>query len=174
MPLNKWRPFRRSLFAALDAALPLQHRPSWKVILRQLGKYRIEINLPISRRTKPPGPINPSLIAPVNALTARRTKLRILHMKHFNPAVIKIDELQIIKLLQHEMARIKKHIASRMIAAALQKHFKRHPIVQIFAGMNLEAQVHSRSIKPTQYRPPPRRQLVQSRSNHPGRPPSPR
>src|SRR5258708_2292682 len=174
MPLNKWRPFRRSLFAALDAALPLQHRPSWKVILRQLGKYRIEINLPISRRTKPPGPINPSLIAPVNALATRRTKLRILHMKHLDPAVIKIDELQIIKLLQHEMARIKKHIASPMIAATLPKHYKRPPIVQMFARMNLKAQVHPRLFKRIQDGTPASRQLVKSSFNQPGGPLRPR
>src|SRR6202521_6311742 len=109
MPLDKWSPFRTSLLAAFDATLPLQYRPSRKVILRQLGKNGAEINLPISRRTKPPGSIYPSLIAPVNALPACRTKLRILHVKHFDAIVIQIDELQIIKLLQHEMARITKH-----------------------------------------------------------------
>src|ERR1700731_1137504 len=139
MALNKRRPFRRSLFTALDATLPLQDRPPGKIILRQLGKYSAEINLPISRRTKPSGPIYPGLIAPVNALPARRTELRILHVKHFNPAVIQVDELQIIKLLQHEMTWVKKHVAPRMIAAALQKHFKRDAIVQIFAGMDFVA-----------------------------------
>src|SRR6202171_1976684 len=128
MPLNKRRPFRRSLLAALDATLPLQHGPSRKVILRQLGKYRIEINLPIPQRTKPTGSIYPRLIAPVNALAACRTKLRILHMKHLDPAVIKIEELQIIELLQHEVTRVKQRVASRMIAAALQKHFERDQI----------------------------------------------
>src|SRR5258708_33620363 len=106
MPLDKRRPFSRSLLAALDAAFPLQHRPSRKVILRQLGKYRTEIHLPISRRTKPPRSICPSLIPPINALPSRRTKLRILHMKHLDPAVIQIDEFQIIELLQYEMARV--------------------------------------------------------------------
>ena len=136
MPLNKRRPFRSTLLAALDAALPFQHRPSRKVILCQPGKYRAEINLAISRRTKPPRSIYPWLIAPVNALPARRTKLRILHVKHLDAAVIQIDEFQIIELLQHEMTRIKKHIASRMMGGALQKHFKRDSIVQIFAGMD--------------------------------------
>src|SRR5882762_6866943 len=143
MPLNKRRPFRRSLFAAFDAALPLQHRPSRKLILRQLGKYRIEIHLPISRRTKPAGPIYPGLIAPVNALAARRTKLRILHMKHLDAAVIQVDEFQVVELLQHKMARVIKYIAPSMIAHTLQEHFERDPIVQIFAGVDLEAQIHS-------------------------------
>src|SRR6267143_1439416 len=174
MPLNKRRPFRRSLFAAFDAALPHQHRPSRKLILRQLGKYGAEIHLAISRRTKPAGPIYPGLIAPVNALPSCRTKLRILHVKHLDPAVIKIDELQIIEPLQHEMARIKKHIASRMIAHTLQKHFKRHPIVQIFARMNLKAQIHPRLFKCIQDGTPASRQLFKSRFNQPGGPLRPR
>src|ERR1700730_6628347 len=139
MPLDKRRSFRGSLLAAFDATLPLQHRPPRKIILRQLGKYSAEINLPISRRTKPSGSIYPGLIAPVNALSACWTELRILHVKHLNPAVIQIDELQIIKLLQHEMTRVKKHVATRMLAHTLQKHFECHPIVQIFAGMNFVA-----------------------------------
>src|SRR5712691_4445107 len=115
MPLDKRRPFRRSLLAALDATLPLQYRPSRKLILRQLGKYGAEIHLPIPRRTKPPRSIRPSLIAPVDALPARRTKLRILHVKHLDALVIQVDKLQIIKLLQHEMARVIKYVASRVL-----------------------------------------------------------
>src|SRR5260370_40667356 len=110
VPLNKWRPFRRSLLAALDATLPLQHRPSGKIILRQLGKYRPKIHLSIARRPKPSRPIYPRLIATINSLSAARTKLRILHVKHLDPFVIKADEFQIIQLLQHEMARIVKQI----------------------------------------------------------------
>src|SRR6266849_463648 len=162
---SQTRAVRRSLLAALDATLPLQYRPSRKVILRQLGKDRPEIHLPIPRRTKPSRSIHPSLIPAIDTLPARRTKLRILHVKHLDAAVIEIDEFQIIKLLQHEMARIIKHVASRMIAHSLQKHFKRDPIVQIFARMDFEAQIPSRSIKRLQDRPPPCRQLVKSRLN---------
>src|SRR6266852_5412364 len=119
MPLDKRRPFRRSLLAALDATLPLQYRPSRKVILSQLGKVGPEIHLPVPRRPKPSGSTHPTLIAPVDALPARRTKLRILHEKHLDALVIQVDKLQIIKLLQHEMARVIKHVASRMIAHSL-------------------------------------------------------
>src|SRR6266850_8134678 len=147
MPLDKRRPFRGSLLAALDATLPLQHGPPIKSILRQLGKYAAEIYLAISRRAKPPCSIYPGLIAAVNALPACRTKLRILHVKHLDALVVHIEEFQIVELLQHEMTRVKQHLAPRMIAGALQKHFQRDPIVQIFAGMDLEAQVHSRFVK---------------------------
>src|ERR1700674_656232 len=169
MPLNKGSSFCRPLFAALDATFPLQYRPSRKVILRELGKYRTEINLPVSRRAKPPRTIHPALITSVNALPARRTKLRILHVKHFNALVVHLDEFQIIELLQHEMAWVIQHVASLMIARTLQKHFKSGPIMQIFTGMNLKAQIHSRLIKCIQDGTPPRRQLVKGSFNQPCR-----
>src|SRR2546428_3600999 len=165
MPLNKGSPFRSSLLAALDTALPLQHRPTWKVMLRQLGKYRPKIHLSISQRPEPPRSIHPGLITPINALPPARTKLRILHVKHFDSLVVQIDEFQIIKLLQHEMARIEKYMASRMIPHALQKHFKRRPIMQVLAGMNLKAQIHSRLIECIQNGMPSSRQFIKSRLN---------
>src|SRR6266481_2780302 len=143
MPLNKRRPFRCALLAALDAALPLQHRPPRKIILRQLGKDGLEIHLPVSRRTKPPSPINPRLIPTVNALPSRWPKLRILNMKHLDPLVVEVDEFQVIELLQHEMTRVVQYVAPRMLAYPLQKHFKRCSIVQIFTGMDLQAQIDS-------------------------------
>src|SRR5580704_925905 len=99
MPLDKRSPFCSTLLAALDATLPFQHRPSGKSILRQLGKYGAEINLPVTRRTKSSRPIDPRLVATVHALAACRTKFRVLHVKHFDAAVIKIDEFKIIELL---------------------------------------------------------------------------
>src|SRR5260370_10025897 len=165
MPLNKRPPLGSPLLAAIDATLPLQYRPPGKIILRQLGEYRPKTPLPLAGRTKPPRSIYPRLIAPVNALPPARTKLRILYMKHLDPFVIQIDELQIIELLQHEMAGIKKYIASRMLAHALQKHFKRHSVMQIFARMNLKTQIHSRLIECIQNGTPPRRQFLKRRFN---------
>src|SRR5260370_7599797 len=78
-------------------------------------------------------------------------------MKHPDALVIQIDEFQVIELLQREMARVKKYIASRMVANALQKHFKRHSVMQIFPRMNLKAQIHSPLIECIQNRPPPPR-----------------
>src|SRR5260370_17656254 len=89
-------------------------------------------------------------------------------MKHPDALVIQIDEFQVIELLQREMARVKKYIASRMVANALQKHFKRHSVMQIFPRMNLKAQIHSRLIECIQNRPPPPRQLIKRRLNQPG------
>jgi len=54
-----------------------------------------------------------------------------------------------------------------MIPGALQKHFKRNPIVQIFAGMNLKAQIHSRMFKRIQNGTPARRQLFKAVSISP-------
>src|SRR5437016_5228121 len=164
----------RFLFAALDAALPLQHCPPRKVMVRQLGKDRPEIHLPVSWRPKPPRPFHPGLVSPVNPLPPRRTKLCILYVKHLDAAVVQVDELQVIKLLQHEMARVVENIASWMFSHPLEKHFKRGPIVQILARMNLKAQVHARFIKCIQDGPPPLCQLIKSRLNQPRWPLRPR
>src|SRR5260370_35035837 len=123
MALKKRGPSRRSLLAALDAALPLHHRPPRKIMLRQLGKDPPEIHLSISRRPEPPRSTHPSLITPINTLTAARTKLRILHMKHLDPFVIQVDEFQIIQLLQHEMARIIRYLDLPIFAHAPPKQF---------------------------------------------------
>src|SRR6266850_1568840 len=174
MPLDERSPFRGSLLAALDATLPLQHCPPIKAILRQLRKYWAEIHLAIPKRAKPPGSIYPGLIATIEALAAGRTKLRILHVKHLDAVVIQIEEFQIIELLQHEMTRVKQHIAPWMIAGALQKHLERDPIVQIFAGMDLEAQIHSRFVKGIQDGTPARGQLFKRSFNQPSGPLRPR
>src|SRR5712664_76962 len=139
MPLDERSSFRSSLLAALDAALPLEHGPPIKAILRQLGKYSAEIHLAIPERAKPPCSIYPGLIATVDTLATCWTKLCVLYVKHFDALVVQVEEFKIIELLQHEMARVKQHVAPWMISGALQKHFKCNSVVQIFAGMDLEA-----------------------------------
>ena len=57
--------------------------------------------------------------------------------------VIEIEEFEIIELLKNEMAWVKKHVAAWMIADALQKHFESDSVVQIFTGMDFEAEIHS-------------------------------
>src|SRR3989442_11775736 len=157
MARDKWGAFRGSLLATLDTTLPLQYRPSREAILRQLGKYGSEINLAISGRAKSSGAIHPGLIATVHALAARRTKFCILDVEHFDAVVIKIEEFKISELLKNEMTRVKKHVASRMVADTLQKHVEGDSIVQVFTGMYLKAQVHSCFIEHIQDGAPARR-----------------
>src|SRR5579885_2863737 len=54
VPCNEWRTFFRALFAALQAALPLEDGPSVEIVLRKLRKNSGEIHLSITQRTKSP------------------------------------------------------------------------------------------------------------------------
>jgi len=99
MARDEWRPFRRALFGALDAAFPFEHRPAVEIILRELGENRVEIHLAIPGRTKTAGAVDPGLIAAVHTLTSSGIKLCVLHVKPLDPLVIKIQVFQIIELL---------------------------------------------------------------------------
>src|ERR1700740_1419623 len=88
-------------------------------------------------------------------------ELRILDVKHLDALVVKIEVLEIIKLLQNEMARIEENITARMIAHALQKHLERRAIVQVFARMKLKAKINTRRVERVQNRLPARGQLIE-------------
>src|SRR5213083_2856018 len=133
MPRNEWRAFRCALFAALDAAFPLEHCPTVKTVLRELGKNCFEVDLAIAGRAEPSGAIDPRLKTTVYALAAAGTELGVLYVKHFDSVVIEVDEFEIIELLQDEMAWIEQNVAAGMIFQALQKHFKGDAVVQILA-----------------------------------------
>src|SRR5882724_3570803 len=130
--------FRCPLFAALDAAFPFKYGPACKSVLREFGKNAAEIHLPVAQRAEAPCPVNPRLVASVYPLPSRGMELRVFDVKHLDVAVIKINELQIVELLQHKMAGIKQNMATGMIFYSLQEHFKRRAIVQVFPGMDLE------------------------------------
>ena len=68
-------------------------------------------------------------------------------MKHLDARVIEVDELQIVELLQYKMAGIEQHVTPGMVLHPLQEHFERDAIVQVFSGMDLETQIHSRFLK---------------------------
>ena len=57
------------------------------------------------------------------------------------------------------MARIIENVAARMIINQRKKTLKRHAIVQIFAGMDLKANIHPMMIKAIENRSPAPRQL---------------
>ena len=65
-------------------------------------------------RTEPARTILPTKIAAINAGFAGRVKLRVLHMEGLDPLMVEINELQIVELLQDEVARVVKNIRPRM------------------------------------------------------------
>src|SRR5437763_7859732 len=112
MPRDERRAFSRALFAALQAAFPFEDRPARKIILCELGKNCSKVNLTVTKRAEAPSARNPGLIASVDALSATRPKLGIFHMKHLDAFVVNVYVLQVIELLQDEMAGVIKNIAA--------------------------------------------------------------
>ena len=159
--LDKWCAFRRALLAVLEAALPFEYRPAVESVLRQSGKNRAELYLPIAQRTESPGAIHPRLEPGIDALPAARVELGVLGVKHPDARMIDVDELQIVELLQQEMAGVIQNVAAPVIVHALQKHLKGDAIVQILARMDLVAEVDARLVEGIQDRRPAARQLVE-------------
>src|SRR5581483_1869584 len=169
MPRNERCAFFGALVAALQAAFPLEHRPSVKVVLSKLRKNSSEVDLAIAQRAKASHARNPGLITAVNSLAAARAKLRIFHVKHLDSRVIDIDEFQIVELLQHEMAGIKKDIAALVAAKPVEKHLEGHSVVEVLAGMNFETEIHTNFIEFIQDRPPALCELIEGRVYQSGR-----
>src|SRR5258708_24606725 len=108
---------------------------------RQLGEDRLEVPLTAAERTDRAGGIAPERNPAIHALAAGRIELGILDVKHADAIVIEVDVLEIVELLQQEVTGIVQQVAARVSADALEEHLERHPVVQILAGMDLEAGV---------------------------------
>ncbi len=88
--------------------------------------------------------------------------------------MIEIDILEIVELLQHEVTGIVEQIAALVTADALEEHLERHAVVQILAGMDLEAGVDPVFLEHVENRTPAPRQLVERRLDETRRPLRPR
>src|ERR1700756_2644014 len=161
VPRDEGSAFGRALFGALDAAFPFEDGPAVKIVLRELRENAGEVDLAVARRAKASCAFHPGLIAAVYALASCGMKLRVFDVKHLDALVIKIQVLEIIELLQNEMAGIEKEVAARMIADAIEEHFERRAIVQIFARVNLETELDACCVKRIQDWLPASRQFVE-------------
>src|SRR5213083_2050084 len=167
---DEFRPFAGAVLRMLDAALPFEHRPAGIVVLRELREDRLEVHLTVAERTEPAGTIDPRLESAIHALPAGRIELGILDVKHADAVMIKIDVLEIVELLQHEVTGIVQQVAAFVTADALEEHLERHAVVQILAGMDLEAGVDPVFLEHVENRAPAPRQLVERRLDQTGRP----
>src|SRR5260370_11795428 len=147
VPRNKRRAFPRSLLAALQAALPLENRPSVEPVLRQLGKNAAKIYLAVAQRAEAPRALHPRLVSAINALAARWAELRVLHVKHFDSRVINVEKCEVIELLQNKVAGIEQNVAPFVSAHAVQKHIKSNAIVKIFPWMQFETHINTHPVK---------------------------
>ena len=66
MFLNERSPLPRAVLGVFEAALPLQYRPTLKIIFGKLAENCSEVYLPISQRPKTPGAVLPALITAVD------------------------------------------------------------------------------------------------------------
>jgi hypothetical protein len=82
-------------------------------------------------------------------------------MKHLNAVVINVDVIQVIESLQHVVAGIKQHLAAWMVVDAIEEHFERHPIVQVFARMNFVAAIDTCRFEGIQNRAPAQREFIE-------------
>src|SRR5690606_27128025 len=167
-------PFPRAVLRMLEAAFPLEHGPAVVAVLRELAEDRLEIDLAVARRAKPARPVDPALVAAVDAGAAVRPELRILHVKCLDPLVIEVDELEIIELLQHEVTRIEQDVRAPMAADRVEEALERDTVVQVLARMDLEADVDARFVERVEDRPPTPRELREAFLDETGGPLRPR
>src|SRR5688572_24458494 len=64
--------FARTFLRMLDAAFPFHDRPALEAVLRELREDGAEIDLAVAQRTEAPRPVDPGLIAAIDAAAAVR------------------------------------------------------------------------------------------------------
>lgn len=141
MAADKLAALARAGLTILQAALPLQHRPAGKIIFGQLTEHPFEVDLSVAGRAETPGPLLPGLVSTVDAIAPVAAKFGVLDVKRFNTRMIDIDIGQVVHLLQMQVARVIEHIAARMVIHQRKKTLKGHAIVQVFAGVDLIADI---------------------------------
>ncbi|EKD59601.1 MAG: hypothetical protein ACD_54C01258G0001 [uncultured bacterium] len=83
-------------------------------------------------------------------------------MEHLDPVMVDVNMLKIIKVLQHIMAGVIQHVGAGMAFDAIQKHLKGNAVVQVFAGVNLVAQIDTTGVGMVQKRRPAAGEFVKS------------
>ena len=163
-----------SIFRMLQSAFPLHDRPARIVVLRQLAEDATEVDLAVAQGAKAPGTIDPVLIPAVHTGSAGGIELGVLHVEGADALMVDVDEGQVVKLLQHEVAGIVENIRPRMAPDRSQEAFEGDPIVQIFPGVDFEAEIDSMLFKDIENRLPPAPQLGEGLVDQPSRPLGPR
>ena len=120
-------PFSRAGSWVLQATLPLQHRPAGIVVLRHFAEDGAEVDLSIAERAEASWPIDPILIAAIDAALARGAELSILDVEGADTVVVDIEECEIIQLLQDHVAGIVKNVGALMVVHLARKRSKVMP-----------------------------------------------
>ncbi len=90
-------------------------------------------------------------------------------MEHLDPVLVDVDVVEIVEALQHIVRGIVEHVGAGMVAGALQEHLVGDAVVQVFAGMDLVADVDAVGIGMIEDRLPAAGQLVEGGLDETGR-----
>jgi hypothetical protein len=131
----------RSIFRVLDAIFPLENSPSWVITLGEFAEDRTEVHLSVAKRAEASGTFRPTLVASVRSASAIRAELGILRMECADERMVYVDELEIVEMLQHEVARVIKNASTRVLPGSFKEVLKRHPVVEIFTRVEFEANI---------------------------------
>src|SRR5262249_1232123 len=106
VPLHELGAFLGALHVVLERALPLDDGPAGLVVLRALAEDPREVALPVAGRAEAPRALGPAEVAAVDADAAGRPELGVLHVEDLDAVVIEVEVLEVVELLQHEVARV--------------------------------------------------------------------
>ena len=82
-------------------------------------------------------------------------------MKHPDAVVVDVDVVQVVELLQHEVARVVEDVAAFVVVHTLQEHLEGDPVVQVLTRMDLVTDVDPGFVVSIQDRAPAPCQLVE-------------
>src|SRR5215468_2913115 len=90
-------------------------------------------------------------------------------MKHFDSWVIEINKCQVVQLLKDEVTRVEQDVTALVFPDTVQKHLKRDAVVEIFARVQFETQIHANFVKGIENRFPALGQFLESGLNQTAR-----
>ena len=151
----------RAVLGMLQAAFPFEHGPGVVVILRQLREDAGEVDLPVAERAEAPGPLDPGRIARIDALPPVRVELGVLDVERLDALVIDVDEVEIVELLQQKVRRVVVDGAARMVLQLAEEPLEGRAVEQVFARMDLVADVDADLVIGVEDRLPAPRELAE-------------
>src|SRR5690606_24541235 len=112
--LDELRTFAGAIFGMLDGAFPFEHGPAVKIIGGEFCEDGREVDLSIADRAEAPCPVDPGLEATIDALAAGGVELGILDVEGLDAILVDVDVIEIVELLQNEVARIVEQVGARV------------------------------------------------------------
>ena len=102
-----------------------------------------KVYLPIAERSKTPGTVDPILVAAVNAGAAAGVELSVLYMEGADTFVVDVDKGEVVELLQDKVAGVVEDVGPLVVGDGGQEALEGYAVVQIFSGMDFEAEVYA-------------------------------